>query len=67
VEPEVLGSTVSPGAGSKKTKCGAKNEEFMKGAGALSKQEVGKMLSNSLKVSQINCSFKNFQTVEFYM
>ena len=50
--PEVLGSTVSPGAGgSKKKKRGAKNEEVMKGAGALSKQEVGKMLSKALKVS----------------
>jgi EEF1A N-terminal glycine/lysine methyltransferase len=50
--PEVLGSTVSPGAGgSKKKKRGAKTEEIMKGAGALSKQEVGKMLSKALKVS----------------
>ena len=50
--PEVLGSTVSPGAGgSKKKKRGAKHEEVMKGAGALSKQEVGKMLSKALKVS----------------
>ena len=50
--PEVLGSTVSPGAGgSKKKKRGGKNEEIMKGAGALSKQEVGKMLSKALKVS----------------
>jgi EEF1A N-terminal glycine/lysine methyltransferase len=49
--PEVLGSTVSPGAGGvKKRKRGAKNEEVMKGAGALSKQEVGKMLSKALKV-----------------
>lgn len=51
--PEVLGSTVSPGAGGggKKKKRGAKPEEILKGAGALSKQEVGKMLSKALKVS----------------
>ncbi|KAJ7125580.1 AEX-3 domain-containing protein [Mycena crocata] len=49
--PEVLGSTVSPGAGGggKKKKRG--KEEIMKGAGALSKQEVGKMLSKALKLS----------------
>ncbi|KAF7347836.1 DENN domain-containing protein [Mycena venus] len=49
--PEVLGSTVSPGAGGggKKKKRG--KEELMKGAGALSKQEVGKMLSKALKLS----------------
>ncbi|KAJ7092723.1 AEX-3 domain-containing protein [Mycena epipterygia] len=49
--PEVLGSTVSPGAGggTKKKKRG--KEEIMKGAGALSKQEVGKMLSKALKLS----------------
>jgi EEF1A N-terminal glycine/lysine methyltransferase len=56
--PEVLGSTVSPGAGgSKKKKRGAKNEEVMKGAGALSKQEVGKMLSKALKVSFLALEF----------
>ena len=70
--PEVLGSTVSPGAGgSKKKKRGGKNEEIMKGAGALSKQEVGKMLSKALKVSllalEFDCShLKKFPTVEFY-
>lgn len=69
--PEVLGSTVSPGAGgSKKKKRGGKNEEVMKGAGALSKQEVGKMLSKALKVSllapELIVLSKNFQTVEFY-
>ncbi|KAJ7706185.1 AEX-3 domain-containing protein [Mycena rosella] len=49
--PEVLGSTVSPGAGggTKKKKRG--KEEIIKGAGALSKQEVGKMLSKALKLS----------------
>ncbi|KAJ7783780.1 AEX-3 domain-containing protein [Mycena maculata] len=49
--PEVLGSTVSPGAGggAKKKKRG--KEEVLKGAGALSKQEVGKMLSKALKLS----------------
>jgi nicotinamide N-methyltransferase len=51
--PEVLGSTVSPGAGGgqKKKKQNGKHEEIMKGAGALGKQEVGKMLSKALKVS----------------
>lgn len=50
--PEVLGSTVSPGAGGGKKKKRGKGEEIMKGAGALSKQEVGKMLSKALKVCQ---------------
>jgi len=50
--PEVLGSTISPGAGGGKKKRRGKNEE-VKGAGALSKQEVGKMLSKALKVSTI--------------
>lgn len=49
--PEVLGSTVSPGAGGGKKKKRGKNEETLKGAGALTKQEVGKMLSKALKVS----------------
>ncbi|KAL0071973.1 hypothetical protein AAF712_000896 [Marasmius tenuissimus] len=48
--PEVLGSTVSPGAGGGKRKRRGKQEE-VKGAGALSKQEVGKMLSKALKLS----------------
>lgn len=48
--PEVLGSTVSPGAGGGKKKKRGK-DEVSKGAGALSKQEVGKMLSKALKVS----------------
>jgi EEF1A N-terminal glycine/lysine methyltransferase len=50
--PEVLGSTVSPGAGGgqKKRRQNGKHDEIMKGAGALSKQEVGKMLSKALKV-----------------
>ncbi|KAF8168101.1 AEX-3 domain-containing protein [Crassisporium funariophilum] len=49
--PEVLGSTVSPGAGGGKKKKRGKHEEIMKGAGALTKQEVGKMLSKALKLS----------------
>ncbi|KXN90020.1 hypothetical protein AN958_05025 [Leucoagaricus sp. SymC.cos] len=49
--PEVLGSTVSPGAGGGKKKKRGKGEEVVKGAGALSKQEVGKMLSKALKLS----------------
>ncbi|KZT30581.1 hypothetical protein NEOLEDRAFT_1053137 [Neolentinus lepideus HHB14362 ss-1] len=54
--PEVLGSTVTPGAGgsspvgSKKKRKG-KDAETIKGAGALGKQEVGKMLSKALKLS----------------
>ncbi|KAI0047828.1 hypothetical protein FA95DRAFT_1540779 [Auriscalpium vulgare] len=49
---EVLGSTVSPGAGGGKKKKRAKGDtEILKGAGALSKQEVGKMLSKALKLS----------------
>lgn len=48
--PEVLGSTVSPGAGGGKKKKRGKGEEVVKGAGALTKQEVGKMLSKALKV-----------------
>lgn len=49
--PEVLGSTVSPGAGGgKKKKKGAKGEEVHKGAGALAKAEVAKILSKALKV-----------------
>ena len=48
---EVLGSTVSPGAGGGKKKKKAKGDtEILKGAGALTKQEVGKMLSKALKV-----------------
>ncbi|KAL1741866.1 AEX-3 domain-containing protein [Schizophyllum fasciatum] len=51
--PEVLGSTVSPGAGggTGKKKKRIKSEELLKGAGALSKQEVAKMLSKALKLS----------------
>ncbi|KAK2461918.1 hypothetical protein APHAL10511_006381 [Amanita phalloides] len=49
--PEVLGSTVSPGAGGGKKKKRGKTEETIKGAGALTKQEVGKMLSKALKLS----------------
>ncbi|KAI0321341.1 AEX-3 domain-containing protein [Amylostereum chailletii] len=49
---EVLGSTVSPGAGGARKKKKSKNDtEYSKGAGALSKQEVGKMLSKALKLS----------------
>jgi hypothetical protein len=51
---EVLGSTVSPGAGGGKKKRKVKGDtEVLKGAGALSKQEVGKMLSKALKVGSI--------------
>lgn len=49
--PEVLGSTISPGAGGGKKKKRGKSEENLKGAGALTKQEVGKMLSKALKLS----------------
>lgn len=51
--PEVLGSTVSPGAGGGKKKKRGKGDEVLKGAGALSKQEVGKMLSKALKVRSL--------------
>ena len=51
--PEVLGSTVSPGAGGGKKKKRGKGEEVLKGAGALSKQEVSKMLSKALKVNTL--------------
>lgn len=52
--PEVLGSTVSPGAGGGKPtkKRRGRGEEVTKGAGALGKQEVGKMLSKALKVGR---------------
>jgi nicotinamide N-methyltransferase len=51
---EVLGSTVSPGAGGGKKRRKAKGEtEVLKGAGALSKQDVGKMLSKALKVRTV--------------
>lgn len=52
--PEVLGSTVSPGAGGGKKKKRGKGEETIKGAGALTKQEVGKMLSKALKVRYLS-------------
>ena len=52
--PEVLGSTVSPGAGggsSKRNRKKGKVEEGFSSAGYLSKQDVGKILSKALKVS----------------
>ena len=52
--PEVLGSTVSPGAGggsSKRNRKKAKVEDGFSSAGYLSKQDVGKILSKALKVS----------------
>ncbi|KAL4243513.1 DENN domain-containing protein [Abortiporus biennis] len=52
--PEVLGSTVSPGAGGGKKKRKGKTEDngiVFSSAGHLSKQEVGKMLSKALKLS----------------
>jgi nicotinamide N-methyltransferase len=59
---EVLGSTVSPGAGGGKKKRKVKGDtEILKGAGALSKQEVGKMLSKALKVG----SLPPFGSLEF--
>ena len=51
--PEVLGSTVSPGAGggsSKRNRKKAKVEDGFSSAGYLSKQDVGKILSKALKV-----------------
>ncbi|TCD71538.1 hypothetical protein EIP91_008919 [Steccherinum ochraceum] len=52
--PEVLGSTVSPGAGGGKKKRKGKADEsstVFSSSGHLSKQEVGKMLSKALKLS----------------
>jgi hypothetical protein len=51
---EVLGSTVSPGAGGKKKRKVKGDTEILKGAGALTKQEVAKMLSKALKVNSFN-------------
>jgi hypothetical protein len=52
--PEVLGSTVSPGVGGtvplKKRGKKSLKDDAVKGVGALSKSEVGKMLSKTLKV-----------------
>ena len=51
--PEVLGSTISPGAGGGKRKKKNKAEDgstVFSSSGHLSKQEVGKMLSKALKV-----------------
>lgn len=52
--PEVLGSTVSPGAGGggKKKRKGKSDDasNVFSSSGHLSKQEVGKMLSKALKV-----------------
>ncbi|OCH96149.1 hypothetical protein OBBRIDRAFT_883404 [Obba rivulosa] len=52
--PEVLGSTVSPGAGGgggKRKKKKSDADPVFSSAGHLSKQEVGKMLSKALKLS----------------
>jgi hypothetical protein len=58
--PEVLGSTVSPGCGGgKKKKKGKGESEVMKGAGALTKQEVGKMLSKALKACSSAFSYSH--------
>lgn len=54
--PEVLGSTVSPGAGGGKKKRKGKSEDtatVFSSSGHLSKQEVGKMLSKALKVRSV--------------
>ena len=49
--PEVLGSTVTPGAGgSKKRNRKVRNDVVTLGMGALPKQDVAKMLSKTLKV-----------------
>ena len=63
---EVLGSTVSPGAGGGKKKRKVKGEnEILKGAGALSKQEVGKMLSKALKVGSMRSSRPQISHIPF--
>ncbi|VDB84478.1 unnamed protein product [Peniophora sp. CBMAI 1063] len=49
---EVLGSTVSPGAGGgRRRRRGGKGAEVVQGAGALSKQETAKLLAKTLKLS----------------
>lgn len=56
--PEVLGSTVSPGAGGggpSKRKRKGKVEEGFNAAGYLNKQDIGKILSKSLKVNHLCC------------
>ncbi|KAH9081650.1 hypothetical protein EDB83DRAFT_2512508 [Lactarius deliciosus] len=64
---EVLGSTVSPGAGGGKKKRKVKGDtEVLKGAGALSKQEVGKMLSKALKVEIIASTLQPASTVHTF-
>ena len=55
---EVLGHTVSAGVGGKKKKRGGGTE--IKGAGALGKSDIGKMLSKTLKVSP----FRSHQNVD---
>jgi len=51
--PEVLGSTVTPGAGGSKKRASRKvrNDVVTLGMGALPKQDVAKMLAKSLKVN----------------
>lgn len=51
---EVLGHTISAGVGGKKKKRGGGTE--VKGAGALGKQDIGKMLSKTLKVNSNSLS-----------
>ncbi|KZV77646.1 hypothetical protein PENSPDRAFT_679188 [Peniophora sp. CONT] len=49
---EVLGSTISPGAGGgRRRRRGGKGAEVVQGAGALSKQETAKLLAKTLKLS----------------
>ena len=59
--PEVLGSTVSPGAGGGKKKRKGKTEEtnMFSTSAQLSKQEVGKMLSKALKVRNIQAATRD--------
>ena len=60
--PEVLGSTVSPGAGGGKKKRRGKSEDtsnVFSSSGHLSKQEVGKMLSKALKASSLKYGRRN--------
>jgi len=65
---EVLGSTISPGAGGGKKKRKVKGDtEVLKGAGALSKQEVGKMLSKALKVSSLHSSASLEFLITFFL
>jgi EEF1A N-terminal glycine/lysine methyltransferase len=69
--PEVLGSTVSPGAGGsggKKKKRGKSEDAstMLNNTGQLSKQEVGKMLSKALKVRS-SSRYSSWKFIVFFL